>query len=72
MPCYAIPYRDRYGPHVAIKWGDTPAAAAAALKKARTAPGLGATDYDPPRLVHPQPFSDERPAAATHPVAAPI
>lgn len=69
MPCYLIPYRDRFGAHDAIKWGETPAAALAALKKSHTAPGRGAADYDPPQLVNPQPF-DTR-AKPTSPIATP-
>lgn len=56
--CFRIPYRDRYGEHIALKWGETPAEAVALLKAARDIPGLGGATYGPPQLVIPQPFAE--------------
>lgn len=61
--CYRIPFSDRYGKHTALKWGETPAAATAFLRKAHDIPGRGHADYGPPELVQPQPFSEEARAA---------
>lgn len=55
--CFQIPYCDRYGKHVAIKWGETAQEATALLRKARDIPGLGVADYDTPQMVLPQPFA---------------
>lgn len=53
--CYHIRYRDRFGEHLGIKWGEKPLDALEALKKGH---GSGA-EYSDPVAVNPQPFSEE-------------
>ena len=62
--CYRIPYADRFGKHVATKWGDTPAEALARVRKAHDIPGRGLAEYVAPELVTPQPFADRLPPCA--------
>ncbi len=62
MNCYEITYRDQHGTHTATKWGNSPGEAIDMLRKAhrrRRKPII----YETPRLVEPQPFSEEARAA---------
>jgi hypothetical protein len=54
MPCYEIPYVDRWGKHVASKWGQTPQEAAGYLRKSID----GSATVGEPILMEPQPFTE--------------
>lgn len=62
--CYRIPYRDRYGDHVAVKWGNSPADAAGLLGSALANRGSGTAEIGPPEFMRPQPFGDCEPPSA--------
>lgn len=53
---YAIAFYDRFGRHVARKWGETPDEALGFLQATHKKPGRGEAEYDPPVPVDPQPF----------------
>lgn len=63
MPCFVVPYRDRFGEHETTKWGNDPAEARALVRTALSARGVGAFELGTPYLLQPQPFSDEARAA---------
>jgi hypothetical protein len=57
MPCYRIPYRDRFGAHEATKWGDTPADARRLLAAAIVSRGIAGAELGVPVAVVPEPFT---------------
>lgn len=62
--CYRIPYRDRYGEHVAVKWGNSPADARGLLGSALANRGCGLAVIGEPEFMRPQPFGDCEPPSA--------
>ena len=60
--CFEVPYTDRFGKHVATKWGESPPDALALVKKSVLGRGLPEAEFGVPVAVVPQPFAVSPPA----------
>lgn len=58
MPCYDVPFTDRFGTHIARKWANTPEEARELVKSAKSGHGI-VPKIGKPVEVLPIPFSDE-------------